>query len=116
MGIGSARINVKIQGQIFYQVLTDTTGLDIHDEKDLITCMAQLVDIKKKYDRVKDALDEVETTGYGIVMPSKEELSLEEPEIMKQAERYGVRLRASAPSIHMMKAGNNDRGKSDSRQ
>ncbi len=104
LGIGSARINVKIQGQIFYQVLTDTTGLDIHDEKDLITCMAQLVDIKKKYDRVKDALDEVETTGYGIVMPSKEELSLEEPEIMKQGGRYGVRLRASAPSIHMMKA------------
>lgn len=104
LGIGSAKINVKIQGQIFYQVLTDTTGLDIHDEKDLITCMTQLVDIKKKYDRVKDALDEVETTGYGIVMPSKEELSLEEPEIMKQGGRYGVRLRASAPSIHMMKA------------
>ena len=104
LGIGSARINVKIQGQIFYQVLTETTGIEIHDEKDLITCMAQLVDIKKKYDRVKDALDEVETTGYGIVMPSKEELSLEEPEIMKQGGRYGVRLRASAPSIHMMKA------------
>lgn len=54
--------------------------------------------------RVKDALDEVEATGYGIVMPTTEELSLEEPEIVKQGGRYGVRLRASAPSIHLMKA------------
>ena len=60
--------------------------------------------MKRDYMRVKDALDEVEATGYGIVMPSIEELKLEEPEIMKQGGRYGVRLRASAPSIHMMKA------------
>ena len=58
----------------------------------------------KQYKRVKDALDEVDATGYGIVMPQIEELSLEEPEIVHQGGRYGVRLRASAPSIHMMKA------------
>lgn len=60
--------------------------------------------IKKEYYRFKNALDEVEATGYGIVMPEIDELTLEEPEIVKQGGRYGVRLRASAPSIHMMKA------------
>ena len=60
--------------------------------------------MKENYMRVKDALDEVEATGYGIVMPTTEELKLEEPEIVKQGGRYGVRLRASAPSIHLMKA------------
>ena len=60
--------------------------------------------MKKEYMRIKDALDEVEATGYGIVMPTIEELSLEEPEIMRQGGRYGVRLRASAPSLHIMKA------------
>ena len=63
--------------------------------------MSKIID---KYMRIKDALDEVEATGYGIVMPSIEELTLEEPEIMKQGGRYGVRLKASAPSIHLMKA------------
>ena len=66
--------------------------------------ITELARIKQEYMRVKDALDEVEATGYGIVMPTLDELKLEEPEIMKQGGRYGVRLRASAPSIHMMKA------------
>ena len=63
-----------------------------------------LTDIKNRYEKIKNALDEVEATGYGIVMPDMSELSLEEPEIVKQGGRYGVRLRASAPSIHLMKA------------
>lgn len=104
LGIGSATVQITVQSSIFYQILTEATGLDICGEKGLMSCMMELVDIKKKYDRVKNALEEVETTGYGIVMPSIEELRLEEPEIMKQGGRYGVRLRASAPSIHMMKA------------
>ena len=66
--------------------------------------VTELSKIRKSYDRIRDALDEVEATGYGIVMPTMEELSLEEPEIMKQGGKYGVRLKASAPSIHMMKA------------
>jgi stage IV sporulation protein A len=66
--------------------------------------LTELAQTKKTYDRIKDALDEVEATGYGIVMPTMDELSLEEPEIMRQGGKYGVRLKASAPSIHMMKA------------
>ena len=89
---------------MFYQILTETTGIEIKDEQELMSCMIEMAQTKKAYDKVKNALDEVEATGYGIVMPDISELSLEEPEIMKQGGRYGVRLKASAPSIHMMKA------------
>ena len=88
LSCGAARIEAQIDGSLFYKILAEETGLDISDEQDLMSCMR----------------DEVEATGYGIVMPSLDELSLEEPEIMRQGGRYGVRLRASAPSIHMMKA------------
>ena len=66
--------------------------------------MRELAEIKQKYDRIRGALDQVEAVGYGIVMPSIDELTLEEPEIVRQGGRYGVKLRASAPSIHMMRA------------
>lgn len=104
LGQGSANINLIIKPQLFYQVLSQTTGIEINDEQELMSSIVELSKIKKQYMRVKDALDEVEATGYGIVMPSIEELSLEEPEIVKQGGRYGVRLKASAPSIHLMKA------------
>ncbi|MBR5620035.1 MAG: stage IV sporulation protein A, partial [Clostridia bacterium] len=66
--------------------------------------LCSLAETKKAYDRMRSALDEAQQTGYGIVMPTLEELRLEEPEIMRQGGRYGVRLRASAPSLHIMKA------------
>ena len=66
--------------------------------------MIELAQMKRDYEKIKGALDQVEAVGYGIVMPTLEELRLEEPEIVKQGNRYGVRLKASAPSIHMMKA------------
>ena len=69
-----------------------------------MSCMRELAAVRREYERLKGALDEVEATGYGIVMPSLDELSLEEPEIMRQGGRYGVRLRAYDQSIHMMKA------------
>ena len=65
-------------------------------------CLMELAECKRAYDRLKSALQEVEATGYGIVMPQMDELTLEEPEIVKQGSKYGVRLRASAPSIHMI--------------
>ncbi len=104
LGEGSADITIRVQPKLFYKVLAETTGLIINDEQELMNSIKELAKIKADYMRVKDALDEVEATGYGIVMPSIEELSLEEPEIVKQGGRYGVRLRASAPSIHLMKA------------
>ncbi len=104
LGFGRADITVSVNPQLFYKVLAENTGLVINDEMELMNSITELSAIKKEYMRVKDALDEVEATGYGIVMPSIEELTLEEPEIVKQGGRYGVRLRASAPSIHLMKA------------
>ena len=104
LGTGIANLRVDIENSLFYKVLSNTTGIEINDEQELMQNILELAAIKKEYQKVKNALDEVEATGYGIVMPSIDELALEEPEIVRQGGRYGVRLRASAPSIHMMKA------------
>lgn len=104
LGCGKAVININMVGELFYRILGEKTELDINDEEGLLRSILELADIKRKYDRVSSALEQVEATGYGIVMPSLGELQLEEPEMMKQGGRYGVRLKASAPSIHMLKA------------
>ncbi len=101
---GSAVVELNVLPELFYKVLAESTGLEISGEQDLLRWLTELSRTKASYDRIKNALDEVDATGYGIVMPSLEELSLEEPELMRQGGRYGVRLRASAPSLHIMKA------------
>lgn len=104
LGNGKANVELHIKNSLFYKVLCETTGLNINDEQELMENISELASMKKEYSRVKDALEEVEATGYGIIMPDIEELRLEEPEIVKQGGRYGVKLKASAPSIHLMKA------------
>lgn len=104
LGQGTAWISVTMNGDLFYKVLSEKTGIEIDGEQGLITQMCALASIKKEYEKLKCALDEVEATGYGIVMPTIDELTLDEPEIVKQGGRYGVKLSASAPSIHMLKA------------
>ena len=104
LGKGSITITAILDNNLFYKVLGETTGIHIQSEADLLPLLTELQKMKLEYDRIKSAFAEAETTGYGIVMPSMEELSLEEPEIIKQGGKYGVRLRASAPSIHLMKA------------
>ena len=104
LGQGTAWISVTMNGDLFYKVLSETTGLEIDGEQGLISRMCELAEIRRQYNKLKSALDEVEATGYGIVMPTIDELTLDEPEIVKQGGRYGVKLSASAPSIHMLKA------------
>ena len=104
LGVGSAWISVDMNNSLFYKIIEESTGIAIESEQGLLNCLKELSAVKKEYERIRSALDEVESTGYGIVMPTIDELSLEEPEIVKQGGRYGVRLCASAPSIHMMKA------------
>ena len=77
--------------------------MSIKNDRELLQNISNLSDLKHKYERIETALKQVDETGYGIVMPTLEELSLEEPEIMKQGGKYGVRLKAHAPSIHMIK-------------
>lgn len=103
LGTGRARISIALNQALFYQVLGEKTGLEIKDEGNLLQCMLDFVKMKEQYDKLKEAYEQVQETGYGIVMPGIDELTLEEPEIIKQGGRYGIRLKAGAPSIHMMK-------------
>ena len=95
---------MNIDEGLFYKVLGASSGLEIENEEELMQSITELAAAKREYDKIKDAIDQVNATGYGIVMPSIDELTLDEPEIVKQGGRYGVRLRASAPSIHLMRA------------
>ncbi len=104
LATGSAVVSAQTDPSLFFETLSEVTGTKISGEQALMDEMISLNKTKRAYERLKNALDEVEATGYGIVMPSIEELTLEEPEIMKQGGKYGVRLRASAPSVHMMRA------------
>ncbi len=100
LGKGTVKIKVELKSEMFYTVLGEQTGLDIYDEASMMPCIIELAKAQREYAKIKSALEQVEATGYGIVMPTIEELHLEEPEIVKQGGRYGVRLRASAPSLH----------------
>lgn len=104
LGRGRVKLLMQVPGNLLYEIISERTGLDIDSEAGLMPCMIELSQMKRDYEKIKGALDQVEAVGYGIVMPTLEELRLEEPEIVKQGNRYGVRLKASAPSIHMMKA------------
>ena len=103
-GQGSANIELELLDGLFYKTVGEMTGLNIEDESQLITQMIDLARVKREYEKVEKALLDVEEKGYGIVTPGIEDLKLEEPEITKQQGAYGVKLKASAPSIHMIKA------------
>lgn len=104
LGKGTVVMNITLISSLFFKIIGEATHLDINDESDLLPQILKLIKIKDAYAKFENALNEVEATGYGIVMPSTEELSLDEPEIIKQGGQYGIRLKATAPSIHMMKA------------
>ena len=103
-GVGNVTLDIATDENLFYKILGESSGLEISGQDTLMTIIQDLAETKKKYDKISYALKEVQETGYGIVSPSIDELSLEEPEIVKQGNRFGVRLRASAPSIHMIRA------------
>lgn len=103
LGSGCAGIRIELDNTLFYKVLSEKTGLCVNNEGELLSTVSELSDMKRKYERVQQAYNDVDESGYGIVMPTMEELTLEEPEIIKQGGRYGIRLRANAPSVHMMR-------------
>jgi len=104
-GDGTAELSVPVENEEYYKALSDITGLEVSDEKDLFITFASLADMKKKYAKVESALNDVEEKGYGIVMPSAEDLTIDEPRLIKQAGGYGVKVTARADSIHMIKTG-----------
>lgn len=104
LGKGSVYIKANVENSIFFGALSNLAGQEIENDDDLLKLMKEYSVLKSKYDKISSALEQVYSTGYGIVMPAIDELTLEEPEIMKQGSRYGVRLKASAPSIHMLRA------------
>lgn len=104
LGKGSARIDIEVSDDMFFKVIAETTGITVFDEGELITVMRDLSKVKSEYEKISDALADVAVKGYGIVSPSIDELRLEEPEIVRHGGQYGVKLKASAPSIHMIRA------------
>lgn len=104
LGTGSINITINLMDNLFYKVLTEISGVEISNEGELFSTMISFANVKKSHDKVAYALQEVKTKGYGIVSPSIDELILDEPEMVKQGSRYGVKLKARAPSIHMIRA------------
>ena len=104
LGEGSAKVEVSIHESLFYRILSETTGMEIAGEYQLISTIKVLSEAKREYDKVKYALEEVKQKGYGIVTPALEEMKLDEPVIVRHGSKYGVRLKASAPSIHLIRA------------
>lgn len=104
LGVGTARVVLKPKDEVFYRVLSEICDLEVSGENELLKLFRELHHAKKEYDKVKVALDEVKETGYGLVAPQLSEMKFEEPEIVKQGTKYGVKLKASAPSLHFIKA------------
>lgn len=103
LGSGAITFEVVAKEGLFYRVLSEQCGTEIKDDYELISCLKDLTLAKQKFDKISTALMQVEETGYGIVVPTIEEMELKEPEIVKQGGKCGVKLRAQASSLHIMK-------------
>jgi stage IV sporulation protein A len=104
MGEGTARIELHPKQELFYKVLSEVCERSISGENELLSIMRELSEAKTEYDKIADALRDVKERGYGLVSPQLSEMRLEEPEIVRQGTRYGVKLKASAPSLHLIRA------------
>lgn len=101
---GQVQVRVDMDEKWYYEILSEMTGVGISDEYELIHTMQELAKMKKEYIKVQDAIASVRGKGYGVVTPDKEEIRLEEPVVIKQGSKYGVKIRSSSPSIHMIRA------------
>ena len=104
-GDGTAEFNIPVDKAEYYRTVSEMTGLDITNDKTLLATVKELSEIRDKYMKFEDALMDVEEKGYGIVMPSLKDLTLDEPTLVKQPNGYGVKMTARADSIHMIKTG-----------
>ena len=105
MGSGIINIAIDMPRALYYKLISAESGIDILDDGGLVKVLRELGQIKHEYDKIKDALDSVRQTGYGVVMPQPEEIQIEEPQLVKQSGKYAVKLKAHAPAIHLLKTG-----------
>ena len=101
---GEVRVRVEMKEKYYYRMVSDMTGVDIQGEYDLMRALRELSSMKKEYVRVQKAVESVRGCGYGVVIPEKEEITLDDPVVIRQGNRFGVKIRSASPSIHMIKA------------
>lgn len=104
LGEGSVTIEITVDNDLYFKILSETTAMEIHGEHELISTIKILSEAKKEYDKIKYALEEVKHKGYGIVTPALDEMTLENPVIIKHGSKFGVKFKAKAPSIHLIRA------------
>lgn len=104
LGEGVGNVEINLHDNLFYNVLSETTDMNINSEYELISTIKLLSEAKKEYDKVKYAMEEVKRKGYGVVTPSLDEMILEKPELIKHGSKYGIKIKAIAPSFHLIRA------------
>ena len=102
LGCGSVEVNVCLPRSLYYKTISEQTGIEVNNDGDLISTLAEMSAVKLDYDRIRTALEDVRIKGYGVVMPDSSQMQLEEPQIVRQGGKYSVKLKATAPAIHMM--------------
>lgn len=102
LGCGNITVDVTLPKQLYYDTLTKQTGIKVDSDADIISFFYEMSEIRKDYSRLKDALDSVRSTGYGVVIPDSSQMNMQEPQIVRQGGKYSVKLRANAPAIHMI--------------
>lgn len=103
LGTGTVSCSIALPEELYYQILSSKAGVTVESDAQLLSLLMELAKVKQEYDRIADALAAVKATGYGVVLPSAEEMKLEKPEIIRKGGAYGLRLRAGAPSVHMVR-------------
>ena len=102
MGTGAVEIEIQLPRSLYYSTISEQTGLEVNNDSDLISTLIEMSGIKKDYDKLKTALNDVRSKGYGVVIPDSSQMKLEEPQIVRQGGKYSVKLKANAPAIHML--------------
>ena len=103
LATGIVHCALNLPENLFYEIIRSKAGIPIEDDAQLLSILSELTAIKTQYDKISDALSSVKATGYGVVMPNADEMTLEKPEVVKKGGAYGVKLKAGAPSIHMIR-------------
>ena len=104
LSTGIVEVRVDIREQFYYDMISEMTGVEIQDEYGLMQTLKELSRMKEEYVKVQDAMVSVRGCGYGVVIPKKEEITLDEPVVIKQGSKFGVKIKSTSPSIHMIKA------------